>query len=137
MSFQKFVLKSEVFIENKLCAPSLHFTMAATPANLTHYEGSLDEFKNLVSSTKGLMVVKFGTTTCPPCKRLNQVLPSIAKENDTVPFYIVDVDEKPEFGKEYDISSVPNTKYFKDGAEVASIVGLQIPQIKQAIAANK
>ena len=106
-------------------------------SNLTHYEGSLDEFKALLAGSKGLLVVKYGTTTCPPCKRLNQVLPAIAKENENVPFYIVDVDEKPEFGKEYDISSVPNTKLYKDGAEIKSIVGLQIPQIKQAIAESK
>ena len=122
---------------NSKINPSITSLSIMSAENLQHFEGSLDEFKSMIAGSKGLVVVKFGTTTCPPCKRLNQILPSIAKDNAPTPFYIVDVDTHPEYSQEYNISSVPDTRFYKDGQEVKSIVGLQVPQIKQAIAENK
>ena len=105
--------------------------------NITEFQGTLADFEKILAEEKELVVVKFGTTTCPPCKRLNQILPSIAKENPTVKFIKVEVDNIPEIGQKYGITSVPNTILFKENKQITSIVGLNPPQIKQAIAANK
>ena len=105
--------------------------------NLTVFTGKPEEFEEILKNEEGLVVVKFGSTTCPPCKRLNQILPSIAKENPTVKFFIVEVNEMPEMAAKYDISSVPVTAFYKKGEQLKSIVGLNLPQIKAGVAELK
>ena len=113
--------------------------MSDLPANLIHFEGSLNDLNEKINAHDGLTVVKFGTTTCPPCRRLNQVLPGIARENETVQFIAIELDTQPEFKSAFSITSVPNLFYFKgkdaEGhpQQVANIVGLKVPQIKEKI----
>lgn len=110
----------------------------ATP-NLVDFSGSLEELKEKITSHDGLVVVKFGSTTCMPCKRVRQILPGIATDNPSVLFLNVEVDQNRAIGEAFGITSVPNMKYFKgkndagEPIEVASIIGAQIPQIKEAI----
>ena len=107
--------------------------------NLVDFSGSLAELKTLITSHSGLVVVKFGSTTCMPCKRVRQILPGIASDNPSVLFVNVEVDQNREIGQAFGITSVPNMKYFKgktdagEPNEVASIIGAQIPQIKAAV----
>jgi thioredoxin-like negative regulator of GroEL len=54
-------------------------------------------------------------------------------------FLIVEVDQHPELGQPFGISSVPNVKFFKGEAdgkpvEVANVLGANIPDIKAKIA---
>ncbi|KAH0788253.1 Thioredoxin family protein [Histomonas meleagridis] len=115
----------------------------SNPSNLQDFSGSLEELNKEITSHDGLVVVKFGSTTCMPCRRVRQILPSLARDNPTVHFMNVEVNEAPEIAAAYDITSVPNTKFFKgkneDGKpiEVTNVIGAAIPQIKEKIAANK
>lgn len=106
-------------------------------ANLEHFEGSLEELQSKIANAPGLIVVKFGSTTCMPCKRLNQMLPGIAKENETAQFVMVEVDEKPEIRKHYEIASVPHIIFFKKNEKLDEIIGLKIPDLKSKIAQYK
>ena len=118
------------------------FSMSA-PENLKTFEGTVEQLNEEILSHDGLVVVKFGSTTCMPCRRVRQILPSIAKENPTVMFLNVEVDQEPSIAAAYEITSVPNTKFFKgktnDGKpkEVDSVIGAQIPQLKQKVAEHK
>ncbi|EAY23613.1 Thioredoxin family protein [Trichomonas vaginalis G3] len=105
--------------------------------NLVHFEGSLDELKAKIAAAPGLIVIKFGSTTCMPCKRLNQMLPNIAKENTDVQFLMVDIDDKEDFRNAYEISSVPTVLYYKGNQKLDEIIGLKIPDLKAKIAQYK
>lgn len=117
--------------------------MSDLPANLIHFEGNLDALNEKINGFNGLTVVKFGTPTCPPCRRLNQQLPEIARENDTVQFLSIELDSQSEFKAAFNITSVPNIFFFKgkdaEGhpQQVANIIGLKVPQIKEKIAELK
>ena len=105
-------------------------------SNLVDFSGSLDELKAAIAAHPGLVVVKFGSTTCMPCKRVRMLMPGFAKENPSVLFMNVEVDQDPErvFASAYNITSVPNTKFFKAGEEVDYVIGAAVPQIKAKIA---
>ena len=118
------------------------FEMSDQPANLIELDGGIDDLYAKINAHNGLTVVKLGTTTCTPCKCLNQVLPSIARENETVQFIMIEVDKHPEFKSEFQITSVPNVFFYKrvqdpNPEQVANIVGLKIPEIKAKIAELK
>lgn len=117
--------------------------MAQTPENLITFEGTVEEFNTKVKEHNGLVVVKFGSTTCMPCRRVRQLLPGIARDNQEVLFMNIEVDQKDEFKEPYNITSVPNIKYFKGvdesgkPIEVASVIGADIPAIKAKVAQFK
>jgi thioredoxin 1 len=119
---------------------SLHFLeMAEQPENVRVYEGDLDGLYKAISDRPGLVVVEFASTTCMPCRRVRQLIPGFAQENPSVFFLIVEVDQHPELGQPFSISSVPNVKFFKGQTagkptEVDCVVGANIPDIKAKIA---
>lgn len=112
----------------------------SAPANIHSFEGGVDELNAAILSHEGLVVVKFGSTTCMPCRRVRQVLPGIAKENPEVAFYNVEVDQNQGIAEAFGITSVPHTVFFRgkneDGTPKAvdKVLGAQIPQIKQKVA---
>ncbi|OHS94450.1 Thioredoxin family protein [Tritrichomonas foetus] len=117
--------------------------MAEEPTNLITFEGTVDELYQKIGGHEGPVVVKFGSTTCMPCKRLKQLLPSMARENASTLFLNVEIDQQADpksYKDAFGITSVPNVFYFKGkDAEgkpqnLGNIVGLQIPQIKAKIA---
>lgn len=117
--------------------------MSDQPANLIHFEGNLSEMNAKINEFNGLTVVKFGTPTCMPCRRLNQLLPEIARENDTVQFLSIEINSQSEYKAAFNITSVPNVIFFKGKDEsgnpqqVGNVIGLKVPQIKEKIAELK
>lgn len=65
-----------------------------------------------------ISVVKFATTTCPPCKMLKPIFERIATEDEmeNVVFIAADANEHPQ-AYQYGVSSVPTLLFFK-GEEV-------------------
>ena len=65
-----------------------------------------------------IAIVKFATTTCPPCKMLKPIFEKLAldSELDDVVFIAADANEHPQ-AREYGVSSVPTILFFK-GEEV-------------------
>lgn len=117
--------------------------MSDQPANLIDFKGTLNELYAAIKSHPGLSVVKYGSTTCMPCKRVRQLLPGMARDNEDVKFYNVEIDQQPEIKEALGISSVPYTVFYKgvgeDGnpAALGNVMGAQIPQIKGKIAELK
>jgi len=65
-----------------------------------------------------ITVVKFATTTCPPCKMLKPIFENLSKDdelNDVV-FIAADANEHPQ-AYQYQVSSVPTLLFFK-GKEI-------------------
>lgn len=105
-------------------------------SNLIEFTGTVDELKTTISGHNGLVVVKFGSTTCLPCKRVKMLLPGMAKDFPQVLFINAEVDLDPEraLAKEYNITSVPNIQFFKEGNLVDNVLGAAIPAIKAKLA---
>ena len=65
-----------------------------------------------------IAIVKFATTTCPPCKMLKPIFEKLSTNEDleNVVFIAADANEHPQ-AYQYGVSSVPTLLFFK-GEEV-------------------
>ncbi|MCF7925209.1 MAG: thioredoxin family protein [Candidatus Izimaplasma sp.] len=71
-----------------------------------------------------IAVVKFATTTCPPCKMVKPVFEKLAKKSelDNVVFIAANANEHPQ-AQEYGVSSVPTLLFFKGSKVLGQNVG--------------
>lgn len=93
------------------------------------------EFDSAIAADK-LVVVDFFATWCGPCKMIAPMIEKFATEYSTADFYKLDVDELPEVAQKNEVSAMPTLVLYKNGKEVAKVVGANPAAIKQAIAAN-
>ncbi|KAG8643443.1 hypothetical protein MANES_11G040056v8 [Manihot esculenta] len=83
---------------------------------------------------KQLTVVDFSAAWCPPCRYMSSVLAKMAKEMPNVTFLVVDVDELTSVTAEWKIEAMPTFLFFKQGKEVAKIVGANTEELQSTIA---
>ncbi len=71
-----------------------------------------------------IAVVKFATTTCPPCKMLKPIFERISTETvmENIVFIAADANEHPQAGQ-YGVSSVPTLLFFKGNEVLGQNVG--------------
>lgn len=71
-----------------------------------------------------IAIVKFATTTCPPCKMLKPIFEKLATndELDNVVFIAADANEHPQ-AHQYGVSSVPTLLFFKGNEVLGQNVG--------------
>ena len=71
-----------------------------------------------------IAIVKFATTTCPPCKMLKPIFEKLAVDEDLndVVFIAADANEHPQ-AREYGVSSVPKILFFKGNDVIGQNVG--------------
>lgn len=69
-------------------------------------------------------IVKFATTTCPPCKMLKPIFENLAVAEDlsNVVFIAADANEHPQ-ASQYQVSSVPTLLFFKGNEVLGQNVG--------------
>lgn len=111
---------------------------ATNPTNFIEFSGDLDELYKAVIAHKGLSVVKYGLTICPPCQRLHAALPSLAAEFPDVMFYNVNLDERPSIEWKLWIFRIPQTYFYKgetngEPTRLDNIHGFKLGEIKQMI----
>jgi thioredoxin 1 len=110
--------------------------------NLVVFKGTVEEFRAAVTAAEGLVVVNFWAQWGAPCRRLVGMLPQIATENGKVKFLKVDIDENSELAEFYQITGIPNARFFKGVDEqglpiqVQEIQGLDNPALREAIATH-
>ncbi len=72
----------------------------------------------------GVAFVDFWAPWCGPCQSMGQVVAELAEEFDgRAKIAKINIDEEPELAKKFGVMSIPTFKIFKNGAEVATIVG--------------
>ena len=71
-----------------------------------------------------IAIVKFATTTCPPCKMLKPIFEKMSTKDDldNVVFIAADANEHPQ-AREYGVSSVPTLVFFKGDNVLGQNVG--------------
>ena len=83
------------------------------------------DFDSFISD-KDVTVVDFWAVWCGPCKMLAPTIEALADELDgKIAVGKVDVDENRELAMKYGVMSIPTVIYFKNGEEVARLVGVQ------------
>ncbi|HGI6545109.1 TPA: thioredoxin [Listeria monocytogenes] len=73
---------------------------------------------------KGVTLVDFWATWCPPCQMQSPVLEELSDELEgKVIIGKVDVDEEKALAAKYQIQSIPTLLIFKDGELVNTLIG--------------
>ncbi|MBP5247586.1 MAG: thioredoxin [Fibrobacter sp.] len=81
------------------------------------------DFDEVINSGK-LVLVDFWAVWCRPCQMMGPVMEELAAEYDEkIVVAKVDVDTAESLCTRFGITNIPNMKLFKNGLEVANIVG--------------
>ena len=87
-----------------------------------------NEFQKEVLESSIPVLVDFAASWCGPCKMMGPVLEQLSAEYEgKVKIVKVDIDESMDLAQKYQIMSVPNMIFFKDGAPKDAVVGAVPP----------
>ena len=82
------------------------------------------QFAEQVEGSKGVVLVDFWATWCPPCKIMNPILAELATAySGKMTVAKVDVDDNRALAERFKIQSIPTLVLFKDGKAVDSHTG--------------
>ena len=89
-----------------------------------------------------LFLLEFFATWSNPSRRLNALLPTLAKENPEIKFYRVDIDKNKEFSDHMGMkSNIPYIIFYKNRegvlTEVDKLQGFDQAKLKSKIESNK
>lgn len=79
-----------------------------------------EEFRQAVSGNE-LSVVKFYTTWCPDCRRVNTFIDDVIAKYPDMKFYEANSEEIPNVADEFEVMGAPSFLIFQDGAKVAHL----------------
>ncbi|OHT15530.1 Thioredoxin [Tritrichomonas foetus] len=110
-------------------------------SNIIDFTGGLSDLTKAVSEAGHLVLADFYAPWCPGCRRLGQLLPGIANDNQDVTFLKVDIEQNEELKDHFGVTSIPVVKFLKvDGGnlkELAHVQGPNVAEIKKQISENK
>ena len=82
------------------------------------------QFEKDVINSPTPILVDFWAEWCGPCRALSPKLEEVAQElNGQIAIMKVNVDENPQTPSTYGVRGIPTLILFKDGREVAQLVG--------------
>lgn len=77
---------------------------------------TVEEFKNLINTSKKPVLVDFFASWCGPCKMLAPIIEDIENEfSESLEVLKIDIDKCSELAREYNIMSVPTLMIFSEG----------------------
>ena len=71
---------------------------------------------------KGDVVVGFSAPWCGFCRKIRPVMEKISGEMD-IPFYGINIDEDKGLAERYNVETIPDIFFFRDGKPLGSIIG--------------
>lgn len=77
------------------------------------------EFNTAINSSE-IIIVKFETTWCPDCKRLNMYVDELVQAFD-FNWYSADRDQLPQLGEKFDVLGIPSLLAFKNGEKIGHL----------------
>lgn len=90
------------------------------------------QFNELVSTSDKLIMVDFWAEWCGPCRILKPELEKLAEKHaDKVILVKIDVDQQDNYplAVQYQVNSIPQVTFFKNGAQVDQFIGV-VPPIR-------
>ncbi|MEM6470337.1 MAG: thioredoxin family protein [Planctomycetota bacterium] len=72
---------------------------------------------------KGIVLLKFGATWCPPCRMIDKELEILDEAGLPIEIRKIDVDEQPQMANDYGVSSIPRLILVQDGREIGDKLG--------------
>ena len=73
---------------------------------------------------EGTVLVDFWAERCGPCKAISPILDEIADEQvGSLTIAKLNVDDAPNTAREFEVMSIPTMIVFKDGEQVARMIG--------------
>ena len=81
-----------------------------------------ENFDTLITGDKPVLV-DFWAEWCGPCKAIGPALEEIAGEQDSISIAKLNVDERPDTARNFEVLSIPTMIVFQDGVEKKRIVG--------------
>lgn len=75
---------------------------------------SAEQFYDVIGQDKSA-VVKFVTTWCPDCKKLNTFIDDIIAKHADKEWYEINSEEFPEISDKYEVMGVPSLLVYKNG----------------------
>lgn len=85
---------------------------------------SKNNFDAEVLQSEKPVLVDFWASWCGPCRMLSPIVDEVASERSDVKVVKVNVDDEGELAERFSIMSIPSLLLFKNGAVVASKVGV-------------
>ncbi|NUK28805.1 thioredoxin family protein [Parageobacillus sp. VR-IP] len=79
-----------------------------------------EQFQQIISSDKPV-VVKFYTTWCPDCMRLNMFIDDIVKEYSQYDWFEINRDNFPGLAEKYQVMGIPSLLIFRNGEKMAHL----------------
>lgn len=110
-SFKKALLISSAFLASSYCAEQEKKSVIEI--------NSIGEFHKILNNGEN-KVIKFYAPWCGACKQMTEPYENIAKKNQDIKFYCVNLDKKEfkELHKNHKIEGYPTTIFFKGKEEV-------------------
>jgi len=96
---------------------------------------NLGEFEfYLEKSQKQLLLVKFSTSSCAPCIRIQKEIDKLLKEEQKLLFLKIDATKFPSLAQKFNIQSVPALILFNQGKIVKEQIGyVELPELREFI----
>lgn len=78
------------------------------------------QFQEMIERDQ-LTVMKYTTSWCPDCVRLNMFIDEIIAENPDKEWFEIDKDEFPELADKYQVMGIPSLLIYKNGEKIGHL----------------
>jgi thioredoxin-like negative regulator of GroEL len=79
-----------------------------------------EQFQEVISGEKPV-IVKFYTTWCPDCTRMNMFIDDIVNEYSQYDWFEINRDDFPELAEKYQVMGIPSLLVFRNGEKIAHL----------------
>ncbi|HWJ77664.1 MAG TPA: thioredoxin family protein [Niallia sp.] len=81
---------------------------------------TVEEFEKIIVDEK-TNIVKFFTTWCPDCTRMDMFMDEIITAHSDKVWYSLNKDELPMLAEKYDVMGIPSLLIFKNGEKIGHL----------------
>jgi thioredoxin len=83
-----------------------------------------DDFEERVLGSQGVVLVDFWAEWCVPCHMVSPVVEEIGRDKgEALQVAKLNIDDNPDVTRRFGVMSIPTLMLFKDGEEIARVVG--------------